>query len=385
MKTARIRQLLLLAVLGGLVWQYKSELDFGAQALAQELNPDFRAVKVVDDLNTPWGLAFLPNGDMLVTERAGKLRLVSNGRLLDETIKGVPKIRAVGQGGLLDVVLDPNFSENRWVYLSYSAEDADGGIGTRVGRGQLDGMSLGSWQQLYAMEKNTSKGHHFGSRLVFDRDGRLFITVGDRGERNRAQHSSDSAGSVLRIRADGTSIPDNPWAKGDAPLPIIYSYGHRNSQGAAIHPESGQLWIHEHGPQGGDELNIIKPGANYGWPVITYGREYGTGFQIGEGTARADIEAPIYYWVPSIAPSGMAFYTGDKIPGWQGSLFVGSLKFTSLVRLELDGDRVVAEERYLQGKLGRIRDVRNGPDGYLYILTNSDNSGIYRLEPPQPN
>ena len=337
-------------------------------------------VTVVDGLDHPWALAFLPNGEMLVTERPGRLRLIRDGRLLEEPVAGLPEIAAGGQGGLLDVVLHPEFTENRLVYLSYSAP-GPGGKGTAVGRGRLHGMVLEDFEVIWQMERFTGTSHHFGSRLVFDGDD-LFITTGDRGDRDRAQDTGDTAGKVLRVSDEGGVLEDNPVLPGQRSGSFVFSYGHRNIQGATSISETddGGLWIHEHGPQGGDELNIIEAGGNYGWPVITYGREYGTGLKIGEGTERDDIIAPIHYWVPSIAPSGMAYYTGDKVPQWRGDLFIGSLKFGLLVRLDLDGRKVLQEERMLQG-LGRIRDVRNGPDGYLYLLTDSDNGALIRLEP----
>ncbi len=325
-------------------------------------------------------MAFLPDGRILVTERAGRLRVIENGKLNPEPVAGLPEIKQHGQGGLLDVALHPDYENNGWVYLSYAGRD-DFGIGTEVARAKLEGDRLTNWQKLFSMDPKGTGGRHFGSRLVFDRDGYLFITLGDRGERYRSQDLDDHAGSVIRLNDDGSVPADNPFV-GDATVrPEIYSYGHRNIQGAALHPDTGLLWTHEHGPQGGDEINIPRAKRNYGWPVITYGKEYVTGFDIGEGTHKDGMEQPLYYWVPSIAPSGMAFYTGDRIPQWRGNLFVGSLKFQLLVRLEVDGELIVKEHRLLQKKLGRIRDVRNGPDGYLYLLTDEDNGKLIRLEP----
>ncbi|MDX1498172.1 MAG: PQQ-dependent sugar dehydrogenase, partial [Salinisphaeraceae bacterium] len=296
-----------------------------------------------------------------------------------QQITGLPEIKARGQGGLMDVVLHPDFAKNRWVYLSYS-EPGEDGLGTAVGRGKLEGNQLSNWETLFRLHPKTSKRQHFGSRIVFDGKGYMYITTGDRGERERSQDLADSAGTVIRLHDDGRIPKDNPFVGKKNARPDIYSYGHRNQQGAALHPESGVLWTHEHGPQGGDELNIIRPGVNYGWPVITYGEEYGTGFTIGE-THQEGMAQPIHYWVPSIAPSGMVFYTGKQFPEWQGNLFIGSLKFRLLVRLELDGDKVVGEHRLLQNRLGRIRDVRQGPDGYLYLLTDEDDGQLVRLKP----
>ncbi len=353
-----------------------------SQKLTPQLIDDgpFQVVKIVDGLEHPWGMAFLPDGRILVTERPGRLRIVEQGRLDPQPISGLPSIAAEGQGGLLDVVLHPDYQNSGWLYLSYVTE-GDGGMGTEVIRARLDGGQLKDTERLFTLDRKTTSGRHFGSRLVFDRQGYLYITVGERGDRPRAQNLDDQAGSVIRLHDDGRIPDDNPFVGSASGKPEIFSYGHRNPQGIALHPESGAVWSHEHGPQGGDEINIIHPGLNYGWPVITYGVNYGWGTQIGEGTEKPGMAQPLYYWVPSIAPSGMSFYRGDHFPQWRDSLFVGSLKFQQLVRLELAGERVVKEERFLSGKLGRIRDVRSGPDGYLYLLTDASNGGLYRLEP----
>ncbi len=336
---------------------------------------------VAEGLVNPWSVAFLPEGGMLITERRGKLRIINEqGELEAKPIGGLPTISEHGQGGLLDVVLHPDFKNNRWVYFSYAEADGNN-FGTTVARGKLTGRKLEQLQILFRMARKTPTGHHFGSRLVFDHQNNLFITLGDRGERPRAQDLNDHAGSVIRLRDDGSIPPDNPFFGNNNRLGGIYSYGHRNMQGAALHPGSGKLWTHEHGPQGGDEINIPKPGANFGWPVITYGVNYMIGTKIGEGTHREGMEQPIHYWVPSIAPSGMAFYTGDRFDKWKGNLFVGSLKFQQLVRLELDAETVTHEERLLSGKLGRIRDVRQGPDGLIYLLTDENNGRLIRLIP----
>jgi aldose sugar dehydrogenase len=345
----------------------------------------FRAVAVTEGLEYPWGLAFLPDGCKLVTERPGRLRLVAaDGRLDPQPIAGVPPVVAIGQGGLLDVALHPDFARNGWVYLSYAGADADG-YGTEVLRGRLDGHALRDVEVIFRMQPKSATSHHFGSRLVFDRQGFLHITLGERGDKDRAQRLDDHAGSVIRLHDDGRVPADNPFTAKPGAKPEKFTLGHRNIQGAALHPETGELWAHEHGPQGGDEINIIRPGQNYGWPVITYGRNYIIGTSIGEGTAKAGMVQPVWQWTPSIAPSGMAFYTGNRFPGWHGNLFVGALKGQMLVRLTLDGNRVVREERLLEGKLGRIRDVRAGPDGYIYLLTDHSRGQIVRLEPaPRP-
>ena len=341
----------------------------------------FRVVRIAEGLEHPWGLAFLPDGRMLVTERAGRLRVIGqNGRLEAGAVSGLPAIAVTGQGGLLDVAVHPRFAENRLVYLSYAAR-GEGGVGTEVARGRLAGSRLEELQVVFRQQPKGRTGHHFGSRLVFDREGHLYITLGDRGEQERAQRPGDHAGSVIRVHDDGRVPADNPFVGRPGWKPEKYTLGNRNMQGAALHPETGRLWVHEHGPQGGDEINVIRPGANYGWPVITYGVNYGIGTKIGEGTRKAGMEQPIYYWVPSIAPSGMAFYTGDAFPRWKGHLFVGALRDQMLVRLALDGEKIVKEERMLKGALGRIRDVRAGPDGYLYLLTDEPNGALVRLEP----
>lgn len=340
----------------------------------------FRAVTVVENLQHPWGITFLPDGRMLVTERPGRLRIIEQGQLDPQPVSGLPEIAAGGQGGLLDITLHPQYSSNGWIYFSYVAS-GDGGKGTEVARARLDGNRLKDLQVLFRLQPKSGTQRHFGSRLLFDREGYFYITLGDRGDRPRAQRLDDHAGSMIRLHDDGSVPPDNPFLSNKAALPEIYSYGHRNLQGIAMHPQTGEVWTHEHGPQGGDELNIIRRGGNYGWPVITYGANYGTGTKIGEGTHKKGMLQPLHYWVPSIAPSGMAFYTGDKFPQWRGNLFVGSLKFQQLVRLELQGDEVVMQERLLTNKLGRIREVATSPDGFLYLLIDAPNGSLVRLEP----
>ena len=352
----------------------------GAQTIATEEHA-LRVVRLVERLEHPWGLAFVPDGRMLLTERTGRLRIVGKDFKLDpQPVSGLPAIAAHGQGGLLDVALHPRYSENGLVYISYSAR-GDGGIGTEVARGKLAGGKLEGVQVIFRQHPKGSSGQHFGSRLVFDRDGLLYITLGDRGDQRRAQRPDDHAGSVIRLHDDGSVPKDNPYAGKPGWRPEKYTIGNRNMQGAALNPRTGALWTHEHGPQGGDEVNIIRAGANYGWPVITYGANYGTGTKIGEGTQKPGMEQPLHYWVPSIAPSGMAFYTGDRFPKWRGDLFVGALRDAMLVRLKLDGDKIVKEERILKNALGRIRDVRSGPDGFIYLLTDESNGVLARLEP----
>lgn len=337
--------------------------------------------EVARGLEFPWGLAFLPDGRMLVTERAGRLRIVGRDGTLSAPVDGVPAVRTGGQGGLLDVALSPAFAQDRTVFLSY-AEPTDLGGRTAVVRGVLDGTTLREVRTIFRQSPDAPGGNHWGGRLVFARDGTLFVTLGDRFSlRDKAQDLGTHLGKIVRIRPDGSVPEDNPFAKRAGALPEIWSYGHRNVQGAALHPSTGRLWTHEHGPQGGDELNVALAGRNYGWPVITYGREYVVGTRIGEGTEKAGVEAPLVQWTPSIAPSGMAFYTGERFPQWTGQLLVGALAFQSLYRIELDGEKVVRQERMLQPLGKRIRDVRVGPDGLVYLLTDSPDGAILRLSP----
>lgn len=339
-----------------------------------------RADKVIGGLNHPWSVAFLPDGDLLITERSGTLRRVHDGRLLDQPVAGLPAVQPNGQGGLLDVMLHPEFPAKPWVYLSYSAPAAQGQV-TAIGRGRWRDGALHDWQELFRLAKATDRGHHFGSRMAFDGSGHLYFSIGDRGERQRSQDLGDAAGSILRLRDDGSVPKDNPFIDRQGALAAIYSSGHRNPQGLIVHPISGAVWSHEHGPQGGDEINVIRPGANYGWPLATHGREYGTGFRIGQESLPGMVE-PAHYWAPSIAPSGMALYSADRFPQWRHNLFVGSLKYATLIRLVVDEHaRVLHQERLLEGELGRIRDVRQGPDGYLYVLTDARDAALYRISP----
>ena len=354
-----------------------------AAACGQALKP----VTIVRGLAHPWGLAFLPSfdsdGRMLISERPGQLRLANTKGELGPPIAGVPAVGAVGEGGLLDVALDPRFAHNRLVYLSY-AEAAQGGVGTTVARARLDANGLqgrlSELQVIFRQSPKASSSVHFGSRLLFARDGKLFVTLGDLWQRDDAQRLDNHHGKIVRIEPDGRLPADNPFAGRAGALPEIWSYGHRNVQGAAWHPTTGELWTSEHGPQGGDELNVIEAGHNYGWPVITYGAEYGSGRKIGEGTAKAGMEQPIAHWTPAIAPSGMTFLTSDRYPGWKGDLFIGALRGQILLHLQLDGRRVVKQEPLLQDLHERIRHVRQAPDGWLYLLTDSDDGRIVRLE-----
>lgn len=350
---------------------------------------DYRMVTVAEGLVHPWSIAFLPGGDMLVTERPGRLRIVRNGRLLPDAVAGVPAVLAQGQGGLLDVVPHPQFASNRLLYLSFSKPLADGsGATTAVVRGRFENDRLTDVEQIF---EAVSRGRgHYGSRLAFDRDGYLFITVGDRqappqGDlaAHPAQDLSNHHGTVVRLHDDGRVPADNPFVNRAGARPEIWTYGHRNAQGLAIHPETGDVWANEHGPQGGDELNLIKPGLNYGWPVVGYGVNYRSGRAIHEGTHREGMEPPVHVWVPSIATSGLMIYTGDRFPAWRGNLFVGGLAGQQLARLAMNGQRVEIEETLVR-TMGRIRDVRQGPDGNIYLAIDDRggaSTSVVRLEP----
>lgn len=331
---------------------------------------------LTDKLNEPWGMAFLPDGSMLITERGGTLRRFTNGKLT-KPLSGIPKVAARGQGGLLDVAIDPDFTSNNYVYLSFS-EPGSGGSGTAVARGKLKGLALENVKVIYRQNIKSGTNRHFGSRLVFAKDDTLFVTHGDRGDRPRAQDPFDHAGSLIRINKDGTVPKNNPFADGKKALPEIWSIGHRNIQGAALHPTTGEIWTAEHGARGGDEINKPEASKNYGWPVISYGRHY-SGLKIGQGTKKQGLEQPRYFWDPSIAPSGLAFYNGELFEKWRGDMFVGSLKFQMLTRLKMQGDKIVGEERLLAGDYGRIRDVANGPNGALYLLTDDADGMLLKL------
>ena len=346
-----------------------------------------RAITVAHGLVNPWSVAFLPDGRFLISERPGRLRIVSAAGKVGPALAGLPAVAAGGQGGLLDVALDPAFATNQWVYWSYAEPGQGGGSGTAVARGRLisegGAERMSQVQVIFRQMPKFAGNLHFGSRLAFAPDGRLFITLGDRfWRRDDAQKLDNHLGKVVRIESDGRVPADNPLLGQADARPEIWSWGHRNVQGAAIHPGTGQLWTHEHGPQGGDELNLTLASGNHGWPVITYGRNYGTGITIGEGTQRADVVAPLTHWLPtSVAPSGMAFLTSERYPGWKGNLFIGTLRAQVLIRVQLDGNKVVKQERLLQTLNERIRDVRQGPDGWLYLLTDNADGRLMRLMP----
>lgn len=360
----------------------------GDQPMSSELH-DYRVVTVAEGLENPWGIAFLPGGDILVTEKAGDLRVIRDGQLLSEPIGGVPAVLPAGQGGLMDVVPHPDFESNRWVYLTLSKPVGDGSSATTaVVRGQYDGSALTGVEELFEARTSGRNGH-YGSRIAFDGDGYMFVSVGDRqappqGDlaAHPAQDPSNHHGVIVRLHDDGRVPDDNPFVGRAYALPEIWSYGHRNPQALAFEPATGDLWSTEHGPQGGDEFNRVEPGLNYGWPVVGFGVNYG-GDPIHDATAAPGMEAPEHYWVPSIATSGLAFYTGDRFPQWQGNAFAGGLAGEQIARLTLDGGEVVAEETILQG-MGRVRDIRQGPDGFIYVALD-DRAGrptsIVRLEP----
>jgi len=349
----------------------------------------FRVVPVADHIRSPLSMAFLPNGDLLVTEKEGALRRVVNGVVSPTSISGVPRVSSGGQGGLHEVAVHPEFAVNKLVYLAYAKETDGGRATTALARGRLEGDALVGVQELFVAQTNSSAGQHFGGRIAFDGAGHLFLSVGDRGaspsgdlERHPAQDRSNHQGTIVRLTLDGAVPPDNPFVNTPGVLPEIWSYGHRNPQGLVYDATSGTLWATEHGPRGGDELNVVMPGRNYGWPVITFGRNY-SGTSITRDTARAGMEQPVTYWVPSIATSGLLRYTGDAFPSWRGNLFVGGLAGEQLARVTVNSTTKTAEETLLRGVVGRIRDVRQGPDGFIYLALDRDGGPgtIVRLEP----
>ena len=347
-----------------------------------------RVSAVATGLANPWSLAFLPNGDMLVTERAGRLRIIRGGTLDPQSISGVPQVRVTALGGLLEVALHPKFEDNGFVYLTY-AKGVEGNLSTTaMARGRLKGSALEEVREIFVANTRSSSATNFGGRIAFDRAGYLYLTVGERQEQDRAQKGDDHGGKVLRLRDDGSVPPDNPFIGKPGYSPEIYSLGHRSPQGLAVHPETGAIWENEHGPLGGDEINIILPGRNYGWPLVTFGMDY-DGKKISDSTFRVDLEPPLMYWVPSIAISGMTFYLGDKFPNWKGNAFVGSMfegrtRATGHVRrLTFEQGRPIQREPILTELHQRIRDVRAGPDGLLYLLTDENPGAVLKVEPAQ--
>lgn len=360
-----------------------------ARAVERHANVAFEVVTVAEGLEHPWGLAFLPGGKLLVTERPGRLRLIASDGKLSDPVAGLPAVDARGQGGLLDVALDPKFADSSVIYWSYSEPREDGLNNTAVARGVLVDAPIGARvenvQVIYHQAPSLGSRLHFGSRLVFARDGRLFVTQGDRSiteGRMQAQNMESLIGKIVRINTDGSIPSDNPFVGRSGVRPEIWSSGHRNIQAAALHPTTGELWEVEHGTRGGDELNVARKGHDYGWPTIAYGIEYRGGVITGGLTAQEGMEQPAYYWDPVIGPSGMVFYTGDVVPEWKGSLFIGGLTTRDLVRLTLDGERIIGEERLLkdlQPKPERIRNVSQGPDAMLYVLTDSPTGRVLKL------
>ncbi len=337
----------------------------------------FTAELLIDGLQIPWGMAFLPDGSMLVTEKSGELIHFKDGKKTE--VNNVPKVYQRGQGGLLDIELHPNYENNGWLYITYSSEEGENkGGNTALIRAKLTNNALTDIELLYKAGPNTTKGQHFGSRIVFDNEGYLYFSIGDRGNRDvNPQDIKRDGGKIYRLKDDGSIPGDNPFVNSNGAKTAVFSYGHRNPQGLAKHPETGQIWDNEHGPKGGDEINTLKKGANYGWPVITYGINY-SGTPITDKTEMEGMEQPVHYWVPSIGPSGMAFVTTDNYGGWKGSVLVGSLAFQYLERLELNGNKVVNREK-LMADIGRVRDVKQGPDGLIYVSV--EGKGIYKLVP----
>ncbi|WP_138430910.1 PQQ-dependent sugar dehydrogenase [Fodinibius saliphilus] len=336
---------------------------------------------IISEISVPWGMAWLPDGTMLITERSGDLWLYNDEKLRDEPIAGVPKVWARSQGGLLDIALHPNYEQNGWIYITYSSPEGGGGANTALMRARLNEgrTELIDKEMLYKAEPNTTRGQHFGSRIVFDNEGYVYFGIGDRGNRDvNPQDITRDAGKIYRLHDDGRIPEDNPFVDSADAKNAIFAYGIRNPQGMALNPETGELWEHEHGPRGGDEVNIIKAGNNYGWPIISYGINY-SGTEFAEDTARAGMEQPEWYWDPSIAPSGMTFVTSDKYPEWKGDLLVGSLKFGYIVHCKVKNNTVTDTEIVLRD-IGRTRNIKQGPDGYIYIATEGDN-GIVRVIP----
>ena len=352
----------------------------------ETLGVKVRVVPLHKGLANPWSIAFLPNGDVLITEKPGRLRIARNGTLDPQPIGGVPTVWAVGQGGLLEVLPHPRFAENQFLYLTYSKPcAAEKSATTALARGKFDGKTLTDVRDLFVADNCNTGNPHYGSKLAWGPDGLLYMTIGERGDRNRAQNTASHGGKLLRLREDGSAPPDNPFVGKEEYKPEIYSYGHRNGQGLAFHPTTGALWENEHGPQGGDELNIILPGRNYGWPVATYGREYGpNGSLISPVPWKEGIEEPITVWVPSIGISGLMFYTGDKFPDWKGNIFVGGLSGLAVHRVGFNEKMgLLGREAMLSSLRQRIRDVRQGPDGFIYLAIDANPGGVLRVEPAQ--
>ena len=352
----------------------------------RDLNTEYetiRLTKVVGGLENPWAIAFLPDGRMLVTERPGRLNIIENGEVAE--VSGVPEVQAQNQGGMMDVSIHPDYEENGWIYLTYSKPNDGDNTATAVARAQLDGFSLVNLEEIFVQDRYSSPGRHYGSRIAWANDGKMFVSIGDRGaDPPRAQDLGDHAGKLLRLNDDGSVPEDNPYIGQDGVLPEIFSYGHRNIQGLVVDPETGDIWGTEHGPRGGDELNLIEATNNYGWPTASLGRSYGDEWQFHNGTEARQIEGmvdPIYELLPTHAPSGLALITSDQFPNWEGNLLAGGLRGERIRRLVIEDYIVIHEEELLHSEIGRIRDVREGPDGYIYVATDHSDGGIYRIEP----
>jgi len=361
-------------------FQRMASLPFpDAPQVVETIGLSLRVSPMFKGLASPWSLAFLPNGDMLITEKPGRLRIVRGGTLDPQPIAGVPEVFAVGQGGLLEVAVHPQFATNQFVYLTYSKGKGDQGT-TALARGRFDGKALVDVKDILVTDNWNTGGVHFGSKLAFGRDGMIYMTVGERNDRNRAQNLNSHGGKILRLKDDGTVPPDNPFVGKTDAKPEIFSYGHRNAQAIAVHPDTGQVWNTEHGPQGGDELNVVQAGKNYGWPVITYGREY-SGEVISAQPAREGMEQPFTSWTPSPGLSGMVIYTGDKFPGWKGQMILGALAGVGIHRVGFNERGLAGREAMLTTLRQRIRDVRQGPDGLLYLVVDANPGGILKVEP----
>ncbi|WP_419903322.1 PQQ-dependent sugar dehydrogenase [Kiloniella sp.] len=361
-------------------------ISFPGLAVSSEVVDQFNSEKssfdlvlLADDLDHPWGMAFLPDDRLIITERDGRLKLYEKGKVKSISLSGFPEIHNKGQGGLLDVTPHPNFTNTGLIYFTYSHVLPRGST-TALARANLQQDQLTEIETLFIAKTDSTTSHHYGSRIRFDNNGLIYMTIGDRGQRHTAQRLDLHAGKVLRLTDNGKPASGNPFINTAGALPEIYSYGHRNPQGLSRHPETGEMWLSEHGPRGGDEINLIKPGVNYGWPIITYGKEY-IGGSIGEGTHHPDMAQPIYQWTPSIAPSGIFFYSGKAFPSWQGNLFTTALKYELLVRHELINNKIVHEERLIEEEVGRIRAVTQGTDDLIYLLTDEYDGALYRLQP----
>ncbi|PWG82691.1 hypothetical protein DDR33_02215 [Pararcticibacter amylolyticus] len=375
-------------IFGGLFLASITLMSINSAAGEKEKMPlnesDLKVETVASGLSMPWAVAFLPGGELLVTERTGKLRLVKDGVLDPQEITGLPKSLFRGQGGLLDVTLHPDYKNNGWIYISYSSPKAEGeegdegGANTAFIRAKLKDHALTDIQKIYKASPNVKSTVHFGGRIIFDKKGHVFLSLGERGQMQNAQNLAKGQGKIVRLYEDGRIPEDNPFVKANGAKPEFWTYGHRNPQGLVINPSTGVIWEHEHGPQGGDELNIIEPGKNYGWPLITYGIDYDNSI-ISKDTARAGLEQPVIYWRPSIAPCGMAFISSDKFKEWNGDLLVGSLKFNHLQHLTVKDNKVVKRE-IIFDKIGRVRDIRQGPDGNIYVVLE-DSGKIVKISP----